>query len=274
VARAAFRKYQALGNDYVVIDPAFNDLKLTPAAVRTLCDRRYGIGADGVLYGPVVETAGFGVRIFNPDGGEAEKSGNGVRIFDRYLRDCGYVTGETGTVLTAGGAVAFRYLDPGAKRIQLDMGEARFLAEHMTLEVGGRTVDATSVSMGNPHCVVLGLGATEELARTLGPLIERHEAFPDRTNVQFVEVMGRDLIRIQIWERGAGYTLASGTSSCAAASAAHRLGLVDAKVKVAMPGGELDIEIGDDWRVRMTGDVRATIEGELSADLMGGLGVG
>lgn len=264
----AFRKYQALGNDYVVIDPAFNDLKLTPATVRTLCARRYGIGADGILYGPTAEVEGFGVRIFNPDGGEAEKSGNGVRIFARYLRDSGRMTGDAGTVLTSGGAVAFRYLDPEARRIELDMGEARFLAERLTLEVGAQTVTATSVSMGNPHCVVLGLGATEELARTLGPLIERHPAFPDRTNVQFVEVVNRGAIRIQIWERGAGYTLASGTSSCAAASAMRRLGLVDSKVEVAMPGGEIDVEIGDDWRVRMTGDVRSTIEGVLSADLM------
>ncbi|MEO6377375.1 MAG: diaminopimelate epimerase, partial [Caulobacteraceae bacterium] len=142
----------------------------------------------------------------------------------------------------------------------------------LTLQVGDQAVTATSISMGNPHCVVLGLGATEELARALGPLIERHTAFPDRTNVQFVEVVDRGLIHIQIWERGAGYTLASGTSSCAAACAMHRLGLVDARVRVAMPGGEIDIEIADDWRVRMTGDVRATIEGELSADLMEALG--
>lgn len=268
MGRAAFRKYQALGNDYVVIDPAYNDLKPTPAAVRLLCDRRYGIGSDGVLYGPTTGEGGFGVRIFNPDGGEAEKSGNGVRIFARYLRDSGRAMGETGLILTAGGPVAFRYLDAGGGRIELDMGEARFLAERLSLEVGGETLSATSVSMGNPHCVVLGLGATEALARRLGPLIERHSAFPDRTNVQFVEVIDRGLIRIEIWERGAGYTLASGTSSCAAASAMRRLGLVEAQVRVAMPGGEVDIEIAADWRVLMTGDVRATIEGELSADLI------
>ena len=271
MARAAFCKYQALGNDYLVIDPADNDLALTPAAARLLCDRRYGVGSDGVLFGPAEVAEGFGVRIFNPDGGEAEKSGNGVRIFARYLHDRGYVTGEDGTILTAGGAVAFRYLDPGAGRIQVEMGQASF-REQAALDVAGQTIPVTCVSMGNPHCVVFGLGATEQLARTLGPQIERHPAFPDRTNVQFVEVIDRGRIRIEIWERGAGYTLASGTSSCAAASAAHRLGLVDASVKVAMPGGEIDIAIGADWRVKMTGDVRATIAGELSADLIAALG--
>ena len=218
-----------------------------------------------------MEKDGFGVRIFNPDGGEAEKSGNGVRIFARYLHDRGYVAGDSGTIVTAGGAVAFRYLDPGAGRIQVDMGQASF-REQPPLDVAGQIIPVICVSMGNPHCVVFGLGATEALARTLGPQIERHPAFPDRTNVQFVEVVDRGRIRIEIWERGAGYTLASGTSSCAAASAAHRLGLVDAAVRVAMPGGEIDIEIDGAWRVKMTGDVRATIEGELSADLIAALG--
>jgi diaminopimelate epimerase len=273
-----FRKYEALGNDYVVLDARKWPALPAAPAIRKLCDRRYGIGADGILFGPLVDPAGFRLRIFNPDGSEAEKSGNGIRIFARYLRDAGDVTGNRGTIVTAGGVVAFKYLDAQAHRIEVEMGRVTFWSQQIpvtgpnrevineTLQVGDRALRVTCLSIGNPHCVVFD-GATQVDAKRLGPQIEVHPSFPNRTNVQFVEVVSRERLRIQIWERGAGYTLASGSSSCAAASAAHRLGLVGNRVEVEMPGGVIEIHIADDGQVSMTGDVRATIQGFVSDDL-------
>lgn len=279
-----FRKYEALGNDYLVIDPRSCAVPPPDAHfVRKLCDRRYGVGSDGVLYGPLRDPDGHRVRIFNPDGSEAEKSGNGMRIFARYLLDAGYVKGLDGVIVTAAGNAGFRYLDAGAKRIEVDMGAASFWSREIPvagaerevvdeeLRVGGQLLSVSCVAVGNPHCVVWLEGATEHNVRRLGPLIESHAMFPKRVNVQFMEVVGRDRIRIKIWERGAGYTLASGSSSCAAASAARRLGLVDDGVRVEMPGGELDIQFDASGRVRMTGEVRATICGVVTEDLAAAL---
>ena len=278
-----FRKYEALGNDYVVLDARTCPVPPTAAAVRKLCDRRYGIGADGILYGPLAGDGGLRLRIFNPDGSEAEKSGNGIRIFARYLRDAGDVPGDSGKIVTSGGTVSFRYLDARAHRIEVEMGHVTFWSQQIpvtgpnrevideTLQISGNALRVTCLSIGNPHCVVRFEGATEADARHLGPQIESHPQFQKRTNVQFLQVVSRERIRIQIWERGAGYTLASGSSSCAAASAAHRLGLVDRRVEVEMPGGVIDIHIAADGLVSMTGDVRATIEGVVSADLAASL---
>lgn len=262
-----FRKYEALGNDYFVIDP--RDLPAPPDAgsIRLLCDRRYGVGSDGILYGPLPDEAGFRLRIFNPDGSEAEKSGNGIRIFARYLRDSGRVPGSEGVIVTAGGTVRFRYLDADSRRIEVEMGVVTFLAVDETLRIGAEDLKVTTLSIGNPHCVVRFPGATEADARRLGPQIETHPWFPNRTNVQLLDVLSPDRIRIQIWERGAGYTFASGSSSCASASAARRLGLVGNHVFVEMPGGTIEIDMDDAGRVRMTGDVRATFEGNVSDDL-------
>jgi diaminopimelate epimerase len=273
-------KYQALGNDYVVVDAADTPV---PSAylLQAICDRHHGVGADGVLYGPISESDGaFAVRIFNPDGGEAEKSGNGIRIFARYLKDGGYVSGDCGLVRSLGGDVPFRYLDRTASRIEMAMGQVSFwsdaipvigerreaVSERLILPTGDLT--ATCLTIGNPHCVVFTNPATPEVARTVGPLIERHPLFPNRTNVQFVDVLDRNSIRIEIWERGAGYTLASGTSTCAAASAAHRRGLVDARVQVTMPGGAMVVEIDGAWRVRLTGDVAPTFRGQLDPEFL------
>ena len=161
-----FRKYEALGNDYLVIDPQDCNLLPSPSFVSTLCDRRHGVGSDGVLYGPMIEPAGFRVRIFNPDGSEAEKSGNGIRIFARYLRDAGYVKGSDGTIVTAGGNASFRYLDSGAHRIDVDMGTVTFWSQQIpvagadrevsdeVLQVGDQSLSISCLSIGNPHCVV------------------------------------------------------------------------------------------------------------------------
>ena len=283
-----FRKYHALGNDYVVL--AGDSLGDPPdrAAVRRVCDRHFGLGADGILLD--VRPSGAGadageavaaLRIFNPDGSEAEKSGNGLRIFARYLRDEGRVRGtEWFRVETRGGAVECSVSEDG-RRVAAEMGRASFDAAavpvrgesgevlNRRLTTGdGREVEYSAATVGNPHCVVAVDEAREADARALGPLLEHHPAFPNRTNVQLVEVIGPHRIRIEIWERGAGYTLASGTSSCAAAAVSCRLGRARSPVTVEMPGGEIEVDVREDWSLRMEGAVAAVACGVLSSECL------
>jgi diaminopimelate epimerase len=209
------------------------------------------------------------MRVLNPDGSEAEKSGNGIRIFAKFLRDHGYTTRDELTIRTLGGAVRARleWEDGRVAQVSADMGTATFGALD-AIDVDGARIEGTAVSMGNPHFVV----HVPDLARVdihaIGPKIERHPAFPQRTNVQFAQVVSRGEVRAEIWERGAGYTLASGSSSCAVAAASRRKELVDRDVIVTMPGGRLRISVAEDWSVRMTGPVEEICGGELSADLL------
>jgi diaminopimelate epimerase len=277
-------KYQALGNDYIVVDPKNCDIPMTEENIRLLCDRHFGVGSDGILYGPLDKKDSFRLRIFNPDGSEAEKSGNGLRIFSKYLADAGYVPPLSAfDVLTLGGPTHVTLLHPDAELIEIDMGKPSFQSDQIPvageprevadeeLMLGGKPYRITCVSVGNPHCVIVTDGASEPLARALGPEAETHPLFPNRINMQLVEVIDRNTIRIEIWERGAGYTLASGSSSCAAAAAAHRLGLVDEAVTVRMPGGELSIRILENGHLLMKGSVFAVFEGTLSRAMLRGL---
>lgn len=266
-------KSHGLGNDYIVIDPANVPFAVTPEAVRLICDRHRGVGSDGILLVAPGDGADFGVRIFNPDGTEAEKSGNGARIFAKFLREHGYTDQDRLTLGTPGGRVtcALEHQDGRVAQITVDMGEARFDPLD-SVEVDGRRFEVTSVSMGNPHCVVVVPDLAAVDVRTLGPKIETHPAFPKRTNVQFAQVVSRGEVRILIWERGAGYTLASGSSSCAVVAACHRRGLVDREVTVSMPGGALRITIADDGEIRMRGPVEEICTGDLSPDLLRRLG--
>jgi diaminopimelate epimerase len=274
-----FYKYHALGNDYLVIDPNQLDIKLDANTIRTICHRHFGIGSDGILYGPVLDGGLFKLRIFNPDGSEAEKSGNGVRIFARYLWEAGYVEGKTFLIHTPGGIVNVRLLDDQAKTIQVEMGRVSFrsdlipvagdsrdvIAESLMLS-NGQSFQVTCLTIGNPHCVIPLEQISRELTLAIGPLVENHPAFPNRINMQLLRVIDQHTIQIEIWERGAGYTLASGSSSCAAASAAYQLGLVDRQVKVIMPGGAIEIEIGSDGMVLMTGSVTAVAKGRFAPE--------
>ena len=266
-------KSHGLGNDYIVIDPANVPFAVTPEAVRLICDRHRGVGSDGILLVSPGGGADFGLRIFNPDGSEAEKSGNGVRIFAKFLRDHGYTDEDRFTLDTPGGRVtcALEHEDGRVARVTVDMGKPRFDALD-SIEVDGRRLEVTSVSMGNPHCVVIVPDLTKIDVHALGPKIERHPAFPKRTNVQFAEIVSRSEVRILIWERGAGYTLASGSSSCAVAAACQRKGLTDREVTVSMPGGQLAITIADDGEIRMRGPVEEICAGDLSPDLLRRLG--
>jgi len=261
-----FHKYHALGNDYLVLDPKDGELPDAAGIVR-ICHRNFGLGSDGILYGPLeTNTAGFGLRILNPDGSEAEKSGNGLRIFARYLHDTGAVSNAAFTVDTPGGVVTCKIAD-GAESITVDMGKVRFGMDHIPvdgpeqsdhnpgqkLHINGTDYTVYIADIGNPHCVVPLPEISQELACKDGAAIEVHPLFPKRTNVQFLKVIDRSNIQIEIWERGAGYTLASGSSSSAAAAVAHRIGLCDKDITVHMPGGRIGIEIGDDFAIRMTG---------------------
>lgn len=272
----SYSKYHALGNDYIVMDPAKCPLELTPERVRLICHRNFGVGSDGILWGPAVKNGRISLRIFNPDGGEAEKSGNGVRIFSRYLIDEGYVKTDSFELDTPGGTVLVEKLDGEGRLLRVEMGRLSFFSPAIPvageerqvvdepMEFGGKTFRATCVSVGNPHCVIPVEHATPELARSLGPLAENSPRFPNRINMQLLEVLDRNNIRIEIWERGAGYTLASGTSSCAAAGAAFRLGLAGPDVTVHMPGGEIRISIDGDWTVHMTGSVNGVSRGKFA----------
>lgn len=273
-----FAKYHALGNDYLVLEPgalgAEDPLRLAPL----LCHRNYGIGSDGVLLGPLPSRlADFALRIINPDGSEAEKSGNGLRIFARYLWDTRRVSDAPFVIETKGGLADARVL-PEEQLIRMGMGQASFdsqvvgiggprrevIAEEM--EFAGKKLRCSGVSVGNPHCVISGVPVTEAEARALGPVVENDPRFLGRTNVQLLRVVDRANIEIQIWERGAGYTLASGSSASAAACAARRLDLCDGNVTVHMPGGRLAVEIDADYRVTQTGPATKVAEGQLARE--------
>ena len=260
-----FHRYHGLGNDYLVCHHSVASA-LSGKQIQRICDRHYGIGSDGLLID--FDDADIPtLRIINPDGSEAEKSGNGLRIYARYLFDIGRVGHQPFLVNTSGGQVRCEVTE-GAHQVIVDMGQAKFLpsalpasvegdeALALPLVVGGHTLSATLVSMGNPHCVIKVEKLDLHLVKQLGAEIETLSIFPKRTNVQFVQVLDRRNISIGIWERGAGYTLASGSSSCAAASAMHKLGHVDDNVTVHMPGGQLAIRFSGDFQVNMRGPVQ------------------
>ncbi len=276
-----FVKYHGLGNDYIILDPADLGRELTEQQIRLICHRNYGVGSDGILLGPLsTDECDFALRIFNPDASEAEKSGNGLRIFCRWLWDTGRVGSEEFTVLTAGGKVRAQ-VHEGGRTVTVEMGRVSFDSTRIPvagpprevlrerIEVGQEALTYCAATVGNPHCVILRDEPTEADARALGPAIETDPRFPNRTNVQFMKVLDRANIRIEIWERGAGYTLASGSSACAAAAVAHKLDLCDARVTVHMPGGCLDIVVAEDFGITMTGPVVRVAEGTISEEAFG-----
>src|SRR6202789_151295 len=275
----AFSKYHALGNDYIVIHPQELSSSLTTEQVKTICHRNFGVGSDGILLGPLPSaTAKCALKIYNPDGSIAEKSGNGLRIFSRYLWDIKFVGSEEFAIQTDGGLVRSTVFD-GGKMVRVEMGKVSFDSEKIPvtgakrevinekISVGGREFTFCAATIGNPHCVLPLTEISAKLAHEFGPLLETHANFPRKTNVQFLKVLDRANIQIEIWERGAGYTLASGSSSAAAAAVAHKLGLVDRSVSVHCPGGIIKIEIGENFAIRMTGSVTRVADGEMHGDL-------
>ncbi len=260
-------KYHGLGNDYLVYDPNKNKLELNPRRVQLLCNRNFGVGADGILEGPLLSGEGISMTVWNPDGSRTERSGNGVRIFAKYLKDAGYVQKKDFVIDCQGEQVSVHYLNEEGTRLKASMGKASFWSDEVpvtgprreiineTMVFGRIPYPVTCVTVGNPHCVILLDEISKDLVCRIGKYSECARQFPEKINTQIIKVLDRTHIQTEVYERGAGYTLASGSGCCAAAAAAFRLGLTDPKVIVQMPGGTLEVEIGEDGVLRMTGDV-------------------
>jgi len=277
-----FVKSHGLGNDYIVLDASQLSFPINKSTVQRICDVHFGLGSDGILLYEGETNGLHRLRIFNPDGSEAEKSGNGLRIFAKFLYDYGYVHTLNFRISTAGGIVSAnidKQIKGKASLITIDMGKATFTAKEIPvncqeaecfgcrIDIGGTQLTIHCVSVGNPHCVIFTDTLDEQQVRTLGPLIENHPMFPNRINVQFVRPISDSEIEMLIWERGAGYTLASGSSSCAAVAVAHKKGLTGKEVVVNMPGGKLIITLDSDWNIRLCGSVSQIAEGVLSDEL-------
>jgi diaminopimelate epimerase len=279
----SFVKLHGLGNEYIVFESENIDFQLTKKAIQRLCNIHFGIGSDGIVMKVPSTKADFGFRVYNPDGSEAEKSGNGLRILCKYLYDYGYAKTKEFSVETLTDIVYARIEEEKngkAAMIRVDMGKAiftshdipvnsdnpEFIAQKIT--AGDREFEVNCVSVGNPHCVVIMHELDEKEIRKYGPLLENHMLFSKRINVQFAKVLSRNDAQILIWERGAGYTLASGSSSCAAASVLVKRGLLEGSLTMHMQGGTLKIQIDNDWNIRMTGEVREIASGILSSELL------
>ncbi len=276
-----FSKYHALGNDYLVLNP--NDYpdwsEPNPEQIRAICHRNYGLGSDGILWGPLPSNCGdYGLRIFNPDGSEAEKSGNGLRIFSRFLWDQKLADQPQFSIETSGGLVRSSVQETDLS-VTVEMGRVSFNSSEIPMSGENRDVinepftildrefQVCAATIGNPHCIILLPEISPEIASQYGPPLETHASFPQKTNVQFMQVLDRQNIRIEIWERGAGYTLASGSSSSAAAAVARKLGLVDDHLTVHMPGGRLSIKITPKYEISMKGPVNHVAEGQMQTEI-------
>jgi diaminopimelate epimerase len=261
-----FARSHGLGNDYLVIDSDKIGFELTPPRIRAICHRNTGVGSDGILAAIKATQADFAVRILNPDGSEAEKSGNGLRIFAKYLYDHGQTKKTEFTIQTLGGIVRAKLIRKRGRiiNVRIEMGQAVIDRNLTALEAGGEQFSITSLSVGNPHCVTIVEDLNKVRLFRFGPLIESHKAFPNRTNVQFVQVLSPGEVRALIWERGAGHTLASGSSACAVAVACYDRNLVKSPVTVHMEGGDLVIELDKNLNLVMTGPVEELCTGKLS----------
>ena len=268
-----FTKMEGLGNDFVVVDATRAPFTLSPAKIRRLADRRFGVGCDQVLVVEPARAGGdFRYRIFNADGGEVEQCGNGARCFVVYVREHGLTDRREIRVETAGGMIVPRLEDDG--EVTVDMGVPRFGPDEIPfvggtgaitepLDVAGTVVTISALSMGNPHAVQVVDDVDAAPVETLGPLIERHPRFPKRVNAGFMQIVDRANIRLRVYERGAGETLACGTGACAAVVAGRRRGLLDERVHVATRGGELTIAWpGARSPVTMKGPAHTVFEGE------------
>lgn len=256
-----FTKMQGLGNDFILLDDMSGGLKLAPEAVRVLCDRHFGIGADGVITVSPSDRADLKMRIFNSDGSEAEMCGNGIRCFALLVRDRGLFPGPDLSVETLAGIIRPRI---EGEMVAVDMGEPEFDSEKIPVNLPGEVIDypvvfegrkvsITCVSMGNPHCVIFYPPQASPPVTELGPVIETDPLFPEKTNVEFIRVRSRGELDFAVWERGAGVTLACGTGACAAVAAAARTGRTGREVLVHLPGGDLSIEWRQNNHIFMTG---------------------
>ena len=278
--KITLERYHGLGNDYLVYDPNKNELELNKANAEMLCNRNMGLGSDGILEGPFIGEKHMSLRIWNPDGSVAEKSGNGVRIFAKYLKDAGYVQKKNYKLVTDVGLVEITYLNEDGSRLRISMGKLSFWSDEVPVTgerrevinedmVFGRTLyPVTCVSVGNPHCVIPMREISQPLVCKIGNYSEVARYFPERINTEIMKVIDNNNIAIETFERGAGYTMATGTGACAAAGVAHKLGMTGNKVIVHMPGGELQVEIDENWEVYMTGEVFYVAKIDLSNEFV------
>jgi diaminopimelate epimerase len=278
-----FVKSHGLGNEYVIFDSEHINFKMNETNIKKLCNIHFGIGSDGILLKVPSSKADFGLKIYNPDGSEAEKSGNGLRIFSKFIYDDQWTKNKSFTIETKGGIVNASVIESKNNRatiIKIDMGKAIFdsklipvinnnpecIDERLTIQ--DTTFSINCVSVGNPHCVIIRDTLDIDQIKKYGPQIENNKLFPNRINVQFAKVLNDKEVEILIWERGAGFTLASGSSSCAVASVLYKKGLIQSPVTIRMLGGALTINIDKSWNLQMTGEVKQIAEGNLSADLL------
>ena len=275
--RLKFAKMQGQGNDFVVLDGVRQAVSLTPAQVRAIADRHFGVGCDQLLVveRPAMPANDFRYRIYNADGGEVEQCGNGARCFARFVLDEGLTTKREIRVETASGVIVPKVEASG--QVTVDMGPPRFAPREIPftgasephpsdfVSVAGVQAELTVVSMGNPHAVQLVEDVDRAPVATQGPLLENHPAFPRRVNAGYMQVVARDHIRLRVWERGAGETLACGTGACAAVVAGIRRGLLERDVRVTTRGGDLRIRWpADGANVMMTGDAVRVFDGEIA----------
>ena len=270
-----FSKMHGLGNDFVVLDGIRQQVALTPEQLRHLADRHFGIGCDQVLLVEAADAAGvdFRYRIFNADGSEVEQCGNGARCFVRFVHESGLTDKREIRVETRSGLIAPRLEGDGS--VTVDMGIPRFLPAEIPfihhedvviylLDVADESLEISVVSMGNPHAVQVVASVDSAPVGEHGPLIERHERFPQRVNAGFMQVVDRHAIRLRVYERGSGETLACGTGACAAAVTGIRRGLLDSPVRVTTRGGDLVIVwAGPGKPVMMTGPAVTVFTGEI-----------
>ncbi len=275
----SFVKYQGLGNDFILVDNRHQTEPLiTPEQAAQLCDRHFGIGADGVIFAlPGQNGTDFTMRIYNSDGSEPEMCGNGIRCMARFLADLeGDQAKAIYTIHTLAGLITPKLEADG--QITVDMGKPRLTPSEIPttltgggdkviaqpLEVAGKTWSVTAVSMGNPHCITFVDSVDAIDLEKIGPQFETHPVFTAKTNTEFIEVVRRDYLKMRVWERGAGITLACGTGACASLVAAVLNGLSDRKATIELPGGPLVIEWAADDRIFMTGPAQLVFAGAVT----------
>jgi diaminopimelate epimerase len=275
-----FAKYHGLGNDFILIDNRHSsEPVITPEQAVDLCDRHFGIGADGVIFAlPGQNGTDYTMRIFNSDGSEPEMCGNGIRCLAKFIADLEGEKAKTDyRIHTLAGVISPELRSDG--QVKVDMGVPRLLAAEIPttlaaadakaidvpIEVAGKSWSVTCVSMGNPHCITFVEDVAAVALETVGPLFEHHPAFPQRTNTEFIQVIRRDYVKMRVWERGAGVTLACGTGACAAVVAGVLVGKCDRTTAVELPGGVLEIEWAEvSGRIYMTGPAQRVFTGCIS----------
>jgi len=278
-----YTKYTAQGNDYIVIDPSYFPLEIDSDIAKKICDRQYGLGADGILYGPVLGNGTVDLKIFNSNGSECGRSGNGLGIYAHYLHSRGYAHDDQVSIKTSAGQTKVSKIDFAEGVFVIDAGPFSFeqknipagtldpdvLANVCGFEDG--TLEVGHVNNGNPHCVVFVKKVSRAQTIQLGRYINENEFFPEGANVQAVEIVDRRCVKAEVYERGAGYTLSSAASACAINAVTHSLGLTESNIDVLMPGGKFRAQISDEAHVLLMLSVTSICDGDFSDSYLDGL---